>query len=288
MTKKYFQYTEEMIDFLVKRAPNMEIKELTKQFNVIFDTERTEGHIFKATKARGVKVKSKEPTYNNERIEAIKKWVMLGKGNIEIAKLFNDKFDQSVTVNSIASAKYRYNIKSQRRHVHNALLTVEQEEFALLHYKGKSSDEFARCLNDKFGLTLTSKQMREWRSTRGLHNGLNGRYGEGRQSPNIKPIGYEAKNSKGITVVKIKNGEFRAKHRMIWEGRYGEIPEDHHIVFLDGNKENLELDNLLMVSKEEFGKAILTIGLTEEKEVNKAVYGLAKLTTAIKKNNEKQ
>lgn len=35
-----------------------------------------------------------------------------------------------------------------------------------------------------------------------------------------------------------------AKHRYVWEQAYGPIPEDHCIIFVDGNSKNCELSNL--------------------------------------------
>ena len=44
---------------------------------------------------------------------------------------------------------------------------------------------------------------------------------------------------------------WRQKHRLIWEKEYGSIPEGYMIIFLDGNHENFDIDNLEMITKQE-------------------------------------
>lgn len=43
-------------------------------------------------------------------------------------------------------------------------------------------------------------------------------------------------------------------HRLIWEESNGPIPEDHYIVFKDGDKSNVALDNLECLSSKEVKK----------------------------------
>ena len=38
------------------------------------------------------------------------------------------------------------------------------------------------------------------------------------------------------------------KHRHIYQNAHGEVPKGHVIVFVDGNKRNFELSNLMMIS----------------------------------------
>lgn len=39
------------------------------------------------------------------------------------------------------------------------------------------------------------------------------------------------------------------KHRYIYEQQHGEIPNDHIIIFLDGNKTNFSINNLYCISR---------------------------------------
>lgn len=75
---------------------------------------------------------------------------------------------------------------------------------------------------------------------------------------NQKPIGKEIINYQGYIWVKTKNGKtprgrslqnYEMKHRLVWKEKYGEIPENKEIMFLDGNKKNCNIDNLMLVDK---------------------------------------
>lgn len=44
------------------------------------------------------------------------------------------------------------------------------------------------------------------------------------------------------------NDNFVLKHRFLWETANGPIPKGHKVIFADGDKTNITLDNLIMVS----------------------------------------
>ena len=44
---------------------------------------------------------------------------------------------------------------------------------------------------------------------------------------------------------------WRAEHLVIWEAAHGPLPAGHAVVFKDGNKQHVELDNLELVSRAE-------------------------------------
>ena len=73
---------------------------------------------------------------------------------------------------------------------------------------------------------------------------------------NTKPIGYERINKGGYVEVKVKmrpsnpfcNDNFVLKHRFLWEAANGPIPKGHKVIFADGDKTNITLDNLRLVT----------------------------------------
>lgn len=67
---------------------------------------------------------------------------------------------------------------------------------------------------------------------------------------NIKPEGHECWRSDGYLYVKYK-GKNRQKHRVLWEQHHGTIPKGYHVVFKDGNRANITIDNLELLSQEE-------------------------------------
>jgi hypothetical protein len=77
-------------------------------------------------------------------------------------------------------------------------------------------------------------------------------YKPGNIPTTCKPIGAKRKNGYGYVEVKIAHPNvWKSKHTAIWEKVNGPVPKGKIIIFADGNKRNLHLENLLMVSKRE-------------------------------------
>jgi hypothetical protein len=79
----------------------------------------------------------------------------------------------------------------------------------------------------------------------------------GRPPAHALPIGTEKIDSCGYMRIKIDNvlcdckKNWKAKHQVIWEDAHGPVPKGHIIIFADGNKLNFDLNNLLLVSRNE-------------------------------------
>lgn len=73
---------------------------------------------------------------------------------------------------------------------------------------------------------------------------------KGHTPANHKPVGYERINKDGYIEVKTAEPNvFKQKHRIVWEKHYGEIPRGYNIQFRDGDKRNVNIDNLYMISR---------------------------------------
>lgn len=75
---------------------------------------------------------------------------------------------------------------------------------------------------------------------------------KGNRPHNWKPVGHERVNVEGYIEVKTAEPKtFELKHRVIWEQHNGPIPEEMLISFIDGNRQNCNINNLEMISKSE-------------------------------------
>ena len=72
---------------------------------------------------------------------------------------------------------------------------------------------------------------------------------KGNKPHNSKHDGAERISVEGYLEVRIKEGEYKYKHRVIYEQHYGPIPEGMIVRFKDGNKMNLNLDNLELIDR---------------------------------------
>ena len=56
-----------------------------------------------------------------------------------------------------------------------------------------------------------------------------------------------------VVFVKIAEPDvWKPKHLVLWEAANGPVPKKHCIIFADGNKQNFDPDNLLLVSMAEW------------------------------------
>lgn len=71
-----------------------------------------------------------------------------------------------------------------------------------------------------------------------------------------QPIGAERISKDGYLQRKINDdlplqARWRAVHLILWEEAHGPIPDGHAVIFKDGNKQNITLDNLECISRAE-------------------------------------
>ena len=75
------------------------------------------------------------------------------------------------------------------------------------------------------------------------------RFKKGQIPVNVKNVGYERITRDGYVEIKTEKG-FVLKHRMLWEKYYGKIPKRHVIRFKNGNKQDVRIENLELVTFE--------------------------------------
>ena len=82
------------------------------------------------------------------------------------------------------------------------------------------------------------------------------------------------------------NRNYIPLHRYLYELHHGEIPKGHHVIFLDQNKMNFSLDNLMAVSRADMAKINKYIKLTEDGELNKSIVLREKILSIIKEKTK--
>jgi hypothetical protein len=172
-----------------------------------------------------------------------------------------------------------------KNHVPYHYYTPEETRFITKKIAGRGYAELADLFNQHFGLRgkkkLTLGQMKSFVGNHKLRNGRDCQFRPGQAPPNKgrkgycppgsekgwfkkgqrpwdwKPVGTERINRDGYVEVRIRNPSgkprknWKAKHRAIWEKAHGKIPKGHVIIFADGDKLNMSLDNLLLVTRSE-------------------------------------
>ena len=150
--------------------------------------------------------------------------------------------------------------------------TDEEKEYLKRITPGKHHREILELMNQKFEYKFNLMQIKGAINRYKFKTGFTGRYEKGNvpfnkntkglTGPNKtsfkkgqKPINHRPIGSERITVdgyIEVKTSEpskWEPTHTLIYEKYKGKIPEDHAIVFADGNKQNLDINNLILVSR---------------------------------------
>lgn len=157
------------------------------------------------------------------------------------------------------------------------LLTQEQHDYLVSIANGHSVQETVDMLNEKFNLDLKYEQLRCYRKNHKLPSGIDTRFkkgqishNKGKKTPpeivaktratqfkkgqiphNHTPIGTERMTSDGYLKVKIAEPNiWKHKHRLVWEQRYGQIPSDKMITFINGDHTDCRIENLVMIDQQ--------------------------------------
>lgn len=192
--------------------------------------------------------------------------------------------------------------------------TDEYEKFVREHAKGTPTKELTRMLNEEFGTNLTVSKMDNFKKRKGIYSGNNCRFQKGHVSwnkgthqptkgrmaetqfkkghkpSNWQPIGTKKRRVDGW-VIKVKDGcmnkNWEWLNRYAWEQEHGtKVPEGHKVMFLDGNIDNCNPDNLMLIADADLVRINKELKLTDDKDVNKAIVLLAKLKNASYKKKK--
>ena len=204
--------------------------------------------------------------------------------------------------------------------------TAEIKEFILENYKGVGPSEMADIVSDIFDVSCTRSLMKNFYGRNHLNSGVTGYFEIGhtplnkgkKQSEymsheaiertkatrfkqsglphNTKPIGYERINADGYIEVKVRmrpdrvnhKRNFVAKHILVWEEHNGPVPEGMIVRFLDGNKLNCSIDNLVLMTRAEHLQLTRSKHYSDNPEITKTGVALAKLNIAITNQKDKK
>ena len=159
--------------------------------------------------------------------------------------------------------------------------TEKQKQFIYENYKGIGNKELTDMFNKKFGTNIVN-QIKYFKRNHKLDSGLNGQFIKGHKTfnkgkkwdeympkqsqinckkttfkkgnipPNHRQVGEERTNVDGYIEIKVSEpNKWELKHRYIYKKHYGSIPKGYKVIFLDGNKTNLNINNLKAISSHE-------------------------------------
>lgn len=158
------------------------------------------------------------------------------------------------------------------------LFTIEQEQFVKKNVFGKTSEELTKLVNQRFNLNLTIKQIQYYKKFHKLKSGVVTKFQNGQVSYNKRPVGSEFISTDGYTYIKVAEPDiWQHKQIYIYEQNYGKIPKGYSVMFLDQDKTNFDLDNLILVENKDKLTAKNRKLVFEDKESTKTGILIARL-----------
>ena len=194
--------------------------------------------------------------FTEEQIKFIRE-IAPGRYAVEITEMVNNRFNLELKVSQIETCKRNHKIRSG--------IDSRLQKGMIPANKGKkgymSPEQYEKCKATMFK--------------------------KGQVPQNHKPVGSERIDREGYVLVKVAEpNKWRPKHRVLWEKVNGPIPEKHRLIFADGNRQNIALDNLILVSYAQSFIMNQKNLFKNDKELTKAGVAVAKVMDKVNKRKK--
>ena len=206
-----------------------------------------------------------------------------GMTTTDLVELVNTELGTDFTESKMRAFKKNHKLKSgigsgTPAGLPTKLYPEKVRNFISENCVGVGHQAMADLLNKTFGASYTKEQMKDYYYRFKLNSGLKGyfkkghipfnkgmkglsqggeqtQFKKGNKPANWMPVGSERVNADGYIDVKIQDGKlqknWKAKHIILWEEAHEPVPEGHVVIFADGDKLNVTLENLLLISRKE-------------------------------------
>ena len=237
---------------------------------------------------------------------------------------FDRKYGMVFTESIVKGAKSRYGFKSGtpggNPKGYSTKYPHGMEAFIRSIAEGKSTAELVEAVNDKFGAdTIGTRQMKAYKKNHGINTGLTGQFepghipvNKGKKMPaevydkaaptmfkkgdipaNHMNVGEYTHTTDGYLIQKVKETgtqreRFEFVHRKVWETHFGPIPEGKMVSFLDRDKDNCNIENLVLIDNHENLELNRSNLRFSEAEFTKAGLAVAKVKIAVRKKKGKK
>jgi len=251
--------------------------------------------------------------YNDEVYNFVSRHVK-GRTTQELVQLTNDAMGTDFTITKMQSYKRNHNLKSGIRYngrKGSKLFPLEIIKFIRENAPGRYNKELTELVNKTFKTNYKVNQIEHFKVNNKISSGLTGQFEKGHIPANkgkkmsasqyekcsktmfkkghiphnYRPIGSERADTKdGYISVKIADpNEWKLKHILIYEQHHGPVPEGHKVVFLDKNRRNFNIENLVLVSDAEMVRLNQNHRISEYPEITKMGIALERSKIAVRK-----
>ena len=201
--------------------------------------------------------------------------------------------------------------------IKSKIFNAEQVQFILDNYKGITWKEMCKRFNKRFGTSFTYDTFKGFGSRHKLNNGVNTCFKKGQVPhnkgkkmsdkqytqcertmfkkgsipPNRREIGDERFDKDGYVCVKVADGKrnrnWKPKHHVVYESVHGPIPPGYRVCFLDGDKYNFDVNNIVIVKKGVHATVCKSGGYTKNADITQANILIKSLDYEAKRKKKK-
>jgi len=199
--------------------------------------------------------------YNDTHIQFLKDNVK-GISVNELLEKFNNEFNLNISKSAINNLKRKYNLK-------NGIKGGQFKKGQISFNKGKTWADYMPKESAKKSLKTTFKK--------------------GNIPKNHRMVGSERITKDGYIEIKTAEpNKWQLKQRYIYMQNFGNIPDGYNIIFLDGNRQNLNINNLKAVSKAEDLIMNANNFFTENREITEAGANTARILNKLNQINKQK
>lgn len=263
-----YQFSQEEVEFIIDNYQNCTVDQLTHMLNGYFNIDLTVNQVARKIydlNIRKRKLKQNFGTYTPEMCQWLKDNYNTMKFD-DLTALFNQTFNVDFTKSAIWHKTNRIVeggiVRDEHKMITRVKWTKEMVEWLSIHYEDDSYNRLAITMNSVFNTKITGSSLEHKITRLGLKKSKEKikryilpnkfTFQKGHIPVHKKPIGYERTNPDGYTWVKVAEPDvFKTKHRIVYEQHNGPIPEGYNVTFADGNKQNFDIDNLVLVDNAE-------------------------------------
>lgn len=212
-------WTDKQFAILDSEYPTADLKELAERLGKTLPAVKTKALMRRLKRSPDVRVWSPD---RKERLIAL----YPDHTNLEIASLLGS------TESAVGGMAFKLKLKKSAKFM---LEHSSKSFFPKGHQplnKGRKQIEY-----------MSAAQIEKTKATR---------FKKGNIPKNHKPVGYERVTRDGY--IEIKTAEpnvFEIKHRLVWIEHNGKIPPGYNVQFKDGNRQNVCIENLYLISRSE-------------------------------------
>lgn len=203
------------------------------------------------------------------------------KANV-VCDMFYKKFGIRKTQGVINSFRRYHNIKYD---CFPLIKTEEQKEFLIKILTYHNNKETIEIFKKKYGYCISEKSLHNYRQKYKIKK----KYKQYDKNNNMvrtnkKPLYSEYINPNRNVYIRIGKKR-KVKTRFVWEQYYGrEVPKGYDIIFADGNKNNFDINNLVVAKR----SVRIFMQKNEIKTINKEIADTSRLILNLKKKMVKK